>query len=94
MAVFANMDVGVKCGAGMPRRFFYQQEAQKKESFTQRNQNIGLALYIFSTVSIFSIKTYPNPVHKVVDKDVVSVNIFRDKLKTLVEKNPLAIMSH
>jgi hypothetical protein len=73
--------------------FFYQQEAQKIESLTQRNQNIGLTLYIFSTVSIFSIKTYPNPVHKVVDTDVVSVNLFRDNLKILVE-NPLAIMSH
>jgi antitoxin YefM len=60
--------------------FFYRQKTQQKESLTHRNQNIGLKLYILS------IKSYPNPVHKVVDMDVVSVNRFRDNLKTLVEQ--------
>ena len=66
--------------------FFYRQKTQQKESLTHRNQNIGLKLYIFSTINIFSIKSYPNPVHKLVDMDVVSVNRFRDNLKTLVEQ--------
>jgi hypothetical protein len=85
MAVFANMDVGVKCGAGMPRHF-YRQEAPQIESPTRRNQNIGLKLYIFSTINFFSINPYPNPVHKAVDMDLVSVNRCRDNLKTLVEQ--------
>jgi antitoxin YefM len=85
MAVFANMDVGVKCGAGMPRHF-YRQEAPQIESLTRRNQNIRLKLYIFSTINFFSINPYPNPVHKAVDMDLVSVNRFRDNLKTLVEQ--------
>jgi hypothetical protein len=41
MAVFANMDVGVKCGAGTPRRFFTDKRPSKKNRSLTAIKTLG-----------------------------------------------------
>ena len=41
MAVFANMDVGVKCGAGTPRHFFTDKRPSKKNRSLTAIKTLG-----------------------------------------------------